>query len=153
MSNSKLPIVRDKAVYEHGIASVTCLESGLDVFNPGFSGHDRNTRVLKGLHGFHVYANENWLNYVSDILTSRDRQQAPDLLATLAKLSDRLASLGISSASTNIESEPTLSGGVLDLIKEYPALYKNAKMALQARDRKTLSGVTVQEGASPEFFF
>jgi hypothetical protein len=142
-----LPIVQDKAVYEHGIASVTCLESGLNVFNPGFSGHDRNTRVLKGLHGFHVYANENWLNYVSDILTSRDRQQAPDLLATLARLSDRLASLGVSSASTNIESEPTLSGGVLDLIKEYPALYKNAKMALQARDRKTLSGVTVQEGA------
>ncbi|KAH8690624.1 NACHT domain protein [Talaromyces proteolyticus] len=146
MSDSKLPIVRDKAIYKHGLASATCLESGLNVFNPGFSDYDRNTRVLKGLHGFHVYANEYWIDYVLEALSSTDPQiRHSDLLATLERLSNKLASLDISSYATSKESQFTSSGELLDLIKEYPALYKNAKITLQARARKTLGSMTDQE--------
>jgi hypothetical protein len=56
---SKILITEDKVIREHVIASATCLLSGLEVFQPEYSCSVRSLRVLKGLHGFHVYASEH----------------------------------------------------------------------------------------------
>jgi hypothetical protein len=49
---------------EHGLASVTCLISGFDLFLPQTHKATRHIRLIKGIHGFHVYATEFWTEYI-----------------------------------------------------------------------------------------
>ncbi|GAM33896.1 hypothetical protein TCE0_013f01126 [Talaromyces pinophilus] len=141
----KLLIDRDKEIYEHALASTTCLLSGLEVFNVGYSHQDRMMRVLKGLHGFHVYANQYWIYYVLDIFSANSQQQVCDLTMTLQNLSNMLGSSGEPSQSSKKTDEMAVGDNRLDLLKEYPGLYKNAKIALQARSQKMLGGVPGNE--------
>lgn len=149
MPESKVPITRDKAICEHAVASATCLLSGLDVFHPHFSSHDRALRVLKGLHGFHVYANEYWVDYVLYILSSDNSLiQFPELSIILLKLSNKLASLRRASLAPD-EEKSALSDSRLDIIKGYPGLYESARIALEAQTQKKLGGVSGKEGCRP----
>lgn len=147
MPESKLLISRDTAIYEHALASTACLLSGLEVFNVGYSHQDRMTRVLKGLHGFHIYANQYWTDYVLDICSSgNSHHQLFDLTTTLRNLSNALEVLGGLSLFSKGTGELTVSGNSLDLLKEYPGLQKNAKIALEARSQKMLGGVSWGKG-------
>lgn len=140
-------ISRDTAIYEHALASTACLLSGLEVFNVGYSHQDRVKRVLKGLHGFHIYASQYWTDYVLYICSSGDsHHQLFDLTTTLRNLSNALEVLGGLSISSKGTGELTVSGNRLDLLKEYPGLQINAKIALQARSQMTLGGVSGEEG-------
>jgi hypothetical protein len=142
-----VPITRDKAICEHAVASATCLLSGLDVFHPHFSSHDRALRVLKGLHGFHVYANEYWVDNVLYLLASEDSlNQFPDLSIILRKLSDKVASLGGASLTLDEEEKSVLSDNRLNSIKAYPGLYASAIIAFRARTQKRVVGVSGKEG-------
>lgn len=147
MPGSKLLISRDTAIYEHALASTACLLSGLEVFNVGYSHQDRMTRVLKGLHGFHIYANQYWIDYVLDICSSGNSQhQLFDLTTALRNLSNALETLGGLSLSSKETGELAVSDNRLDFLKEYPGLQKQAKIALQARSKKMLGGVAGKEG-------
>jgi hypothetical protein len=146
MPGSKLLISRDKEIYEHALASTTCLLSGLEVFDVGYSDQDRITRVLKGLHGFHIYANQYWVDYVLDISSSTLQQQVCNLTTTLQNLSNMLEKLGGLPLASKKAGELAVSDNRLDLIKTYPGLYKNAKSALQARSQKMFGGLPREEG-------
>ncbi|KPM37326.1 hypothetical protein AK830_g9237 [Neonectria ditissima] len=52
------------AQYEHAFASIACLVSAFDVFDPTYDTHNRNLRLLGGLHGFHIHANTYWDEYL-----------------------------------------------------------------------------------------
>lgn len=151
MPGSKLLISRDKEIYDHALASTTCLLSGLEVFNVGYSHQDRIMRVFKGLHGFHVYANQYWVDHVLDIFASTNSQhQFFDLTTTLRNLSNALEMLeGLSAFASKKKGELTVSDNRLDLLKEYPGLHKNAKIAAQARSQKMLSVISSEEGKFP----
>jgi hypothetical protein len=151
MPGSKLLISRDKEIYDHALASTTCLLSGLEVFNVGYSHQDRIMRVFKGLHGFHVYANQYWVDHVLDVFASTNSQhQFFDLTTTLRNLSNALEMLeGLSAFASKKTGELTVSDNRLDLLKEYPGLHKNAKIAAQARSQKVFSGVSGEEGKFP----
>jgi hypothetical protein len=46
------------------IACAVYLTNALRVLSPSFSEHDRNCLVGKGLHGFHLYAHEFWVEHL-----------------------------------------------------------------------------------------
>jgi hypothetical protein len=134
---STLLITEDRVIREHGIASVTCLLSGLKVFQPDYPHFDRSLRVLKGLHGFHIYATEYWVDYILSIVTSPDALSRADLLPSVVNdLSKNLDSLGEPFNAFDDEDNSTLSENGLDLLKAYKGLHANARAALEARSRK-----------------
>jgi hypothetical protein len=124
---------------EHGIAVVTCLLSGLEIFQSYYDSSVRSLRVLKGLYGFFVYANEYWVDYILSIVRSHGTLSQPPLLSLVVNdLSVKLDSLGESSSSLeNVEDFMQPENG-LGLLKSYKGLYENARAVLKARSRKSL---------------
>jgi hypothetical protein len=148
-----LLIAEDKVIREHGIASITCLLSGLKVFQPNYPHFDRSLRVLKGLHGFHIYATEYWVDYILSIVTSPNALSQPDLLpSVLNDLSKNLDSLGESFNAFDDKDNSTLSESGLDLLKAHKGLYASAIAALEARSRKGFGDELEEEGMSTRLF-
>lgn len=140
-------------IREHGIASVTCLLSGLKVFQPDYPHFDRSLRVLKGLHGFHIYATEYWVDYILSIVTSPDALSQPGLLPSVVDdLSKNLDSLGESFNTFDDKDSPTPSENGLDLLKAHKGLHTSAIAALKARSRKEFGDKLGEEGMSPRPF-
>jgi hypothetical protein len=105
-------------IREHGIASITCLLSGLKVFQPDYPHLERSLRVLKGLHGFHVYASEYWVDYILSIVTSQDALSQPDLLsAIIHDLSKTIDGIGESFSPLDDKDNPTPSESRLEILK------------------------------------
>ncbi|KAI5465360.1 hypothetical protein BGZ63DRAFT_479030 [Mariannaea sp. PMI_226] len=73
-TNSSININETACVSSHGLAIATCLVSGLRFLTPTYSEHNRQLRVLRGIHGFHFYATEYWVEYIlanSEVPTSQ----------------------------------------------------------------------------------
>ncbi|KAL6416287.1 Vegetative incompatibility protein HET-E-1 [Ilyonectria robusta] len=62
--DSNLILDEKTSIHEHGLATAACLVSGLQILNPSCPDHTRLPRVLRGIHGFHTYATEYWIEYV-----------------------------------------------------------------------------------------
>jgi hypothetical protein len=152
-SQSKLLIIEDKVIQEHGIASVTCLLSGLNVFQPDYTHLDRSLRVLKGLHGFHVYASEYWVDYILSIVTSHDALSQPDLLSSVVHdLSKTLDGLGESFSALNNKDSSTPLENRLEILKAHKGLYTSAIATLEARSRKEVGDESREESMSTCLF-
>lgn len=128
-------INRDQAIVEHAVTSTACLSSGLDIFCPQYSSPDRCRRLIRGLHGFHVFAHQIWIDCVLDALSPREREKdISQLLSILGEMSEKLAGLR---ASPSVEdagifnSEPRL-----ELLRSFPPLYRAARDVLLARNQK-----------------
>jgi len=138
---------------EHGTASATCLLSGLEVFQPDYPYLLRSLRVLKGLHGFHVYASEYWVDYILSIVTSHYAlSQSPLLSSVVNDLSGKLDSLGGSCNALDNKDDSIPSENGLNLLKGHKGLYANAIAALEARSRKIL-GDEMGKGGMPACLF
>ncbi|RYP39263.1 hypothetical protein DL768_010728 [Monosporascus sp. mg162] len=55
-------IRESSAIYEHALACLAALISGARVFGTEYPDQDRMIRIVKGLHGFHLYAYEHWID-------------------------------------------------------------------------------------------
>ncbi|KAJ2906304.1 NACHT domain protein [Zalerion maritima] len=77
--DSSVAVSQEAAVYEQGLATVTCLLAGLRIFTPSCPERERSLHVLQGLHGFHTYAGEYWGEYLLSYATS------PNYLDTSSK--------------------------------------------------------------------
>ncbi|KAI8950616.1 hypothetical protein F4801DRAFT_590286 [Xylaria longipes] len=137
-SESVVRIKQDRAYLEHAIATTTCISSGLDVFQPSYLSHDRLIRVLRGLHGFHVFAYEHWIDCVLHALSPRDTGEDMSQLSEL--LSEVSQKLAVSSGSPTTQNEgiPT-SEPKLELLTQFPPLFLAAKEFLLARNQKKAS--------------
>jgi len=62
--SSNLAIREEEVLQQHAAATLACLISGLDVFDEGYPEHSMAFRVIKGIHGLHVYATEYWTEYL-----------------------------------------------------------------------------------------
>lgn len=132
-------IDRDKEVYGHALASTTCLLSGLEVFNVGYSHQDRMMRVLKGLHGFHVYANKYWVDYVLNIFSSNSQQQVCKLTTTLQNLSNALDMLGGLSEPSKIRANWQCQKTALIASKSTRDFIKMPKFSYKREARRCLA--------------
>lgn len=135
------------ASYEHALTSVTCLVSGLDVFGPGSSDHERSLRVLKSLHAFHVYANEYWLDHLLAVgVSDQGFDNNSKLYSLMCQLSSKLALL----KRSNPEKRPLRESGALDdrllCLKGLAGLYDSGRATLEARLAKSLDKCATDQG-------
>lgn len=124
---------------EHSQATITCLLSGLDVFAVSPTDQSRYIRVLKGLHGFHVYATEYWTEYLlshaADLGTADDNS---DLLVLAKGLAQKLDQMFESPPSEELSSDTKLLDVRLELLSPYPLLQKQVRIACKARSLNRL---------------
>ncbi|KAI0550524.1 NACHT domain protein [Xylaria curta] len=143
-AESVVRINRDRAYLEHAIAASTCILSGLDIFRPSYASHDRSIRVFRGLHGFHVFAYEHWIECILLALSSRDTgQDISHLFSILSEISQKLAVV-TGSSNTQTESIATLEPR-LEPLRQFPPLFQTAKEFLLARSQKMASHVITND--------
>ncbi|KAI1748344.1 hypothetical protein F4782DRAFT_534453 [Xylaria castorea] len=139
-SESVVHINQDRAYLEHAVATSTCILSGLYIFQPSYVSHDRSIRVLRGLHGFHAFAYEHWIDCILHALSPRDtREDMSQLFSILFEASQKLA-VSQDSPITQNESITTLEPR-LELLRRFPPLFQTAKEFLLARNQKKASYV------------
>lgn len=134
-----MAIKNQEAFEEHGVATITCLLSGLDVFNTTYDKQARYHRVLKGLHGFHIYATEYWTEYLLSRAEYASGLEANSTLFSLAcQMVDRLNAADDSTTTEHIEAQSSVQEKRLAYLQQFPILYKRVRAYLDARSIKRL---------------
>lgn len=130
---TKLPIRESDIIADHSIASITCLLSGWEIFSPTYPEFDRRLRTLKGIHSFHVYANEHWLDYIMTLVSRTElSRQHPLLHSLLESLSSKLEDCALGSIVSVVENRSNTASS-LGPLRQYPGLYFAAESMIQAR--------------------
>lgn len=132
-------MIEADAICEHGVASITCLLAGFRIFDTTYDASDRNLRILRGLHGFHIYATEYWLE---DLLCSNavagGSKTATLLCSTAKALADRLNSTS-HSAGISVQQELGTLDDRLNIFANQKAVYDMLRSALRERFAKANS--------------
>lgn len=137
-SSSNLLLNQANSTNEHGIASITCLQAGMHFFLGNFTEHEINLRVVAGLHGFHLYAADHWvddlLTAVATAATSISELPLYRLAVTLAERASGLAN------DTTLEEHQRECNDIdarLGLIPDF-SVRELAKSAIESRSPKAL---------------
>ncbi|KAK8139401.1 hypothetical protein PG984_002781 [Apiospora sp. TS-2023a] len=77
-SSSNLVLVERECLLQHGIAAVTCLLAGIESFPDSVPDDRVLVRIIRGLHGFHIYAKEHWADYLLSLTPSNENPGSPD---------------------------------------------------------------------------
>ncbi|RDW71007.1 hypothetical protein BP6252_07570 [Coleophoma cylindrospora] len=134
LPSSNMKITENQALVEHGKAAITCLLSGLDVFVISPTESNKYTRVLKGLHGFHVYATEYWTEYLlSCACTAGNLDDESGLWVSAGVLAAKLDKTFKSASEESKSNEKTPLDDRLELLSPYPVLKRQVQMACKAR--------------------
>ena len=145
-SSSSLVINEQEALQEHGIATITCLLSGLEVFSKPYEEQTKCLRVVKGLHGFHVYATEYWTEYLlSYAVFAGGLDTNSSLLVFAYRLADRLEEAVSPTTAKEVDSESRMLDERLTSLRQHAALYEQVERALKARSLKRLESELLQE--------
>ncbi|KAL7916576.1 chromatin remodelling complex Rsc7/Swp82 subunit domain-containing protein [Trichoderma velutinum] len=137
--SSSLIVTEEESLQEHGLATVSCLLSGLQIFSRAYPEQTRCLRVIKGLHGFHVYATEFWIEYLlSSIKCAGEAHKNSPLFFLACKLADALDKMSGSTTSQEIKSPPNGLDDRTSLLQQHPILYKHVEAALKGRSLKRL---------------
>jgi hypothetical protein len=123
------------------ISCVRTLLSALEVFEPSYSDAQRSFRVLHGLHGLHVYANEFWTEHLLLFAQGKALCDA-EKAASLINLSDNLcARLAIAVREKEVEADADeFSDERLSLFVDYPTIYATVKRQLVSRSEALATG-------------
>ncbi|KAF3065606.1 hypothetical protein CFAM422_009661 [Trichoderma lentiforme] len=138
--SSSLTISQEESLQEHGAATVSCLLSGLHVFSKMYPERAKYLRVIKGLHGFHVYATEFWTEYLlsSVKFAGGDPYNTSPLLVLACKLADTLNETSNPAIGEEAKSPPNGLNDRTSFLRQHPILYKHIEAALKGRSLKRL---------------
>jgi len=101
--------------------------------------------VVKGLHGFHVYATEYWTEYLlSYAVSAGGLDTNSSLLALAYRLADRLEEAASHTTAKEVDSESRMLDERLTSLRQHAALYKLVDGALKARSLKRLESELLQ---------
>ncbi|KAL7799057.1 hypothetical protein V8C37DRAFT_407477 [Trichoderma ceciliae] len=140
-SESEIMIKEDESQTRHGLAAVRCLLSSQRVFAPSYSETNRNSRVLRGLHGFHMYATEFWVKY---LLTHHERDHDHLFKSDFYDLSCRLAeNFGNMESDAGAVENGQLDPRLADIRQKHYPLYKMAQSVLLEQSRGLLEAVSI----------
>lgn len=102
--------------------------------------------MVKGLHGFHVYATEYWTEYLLSYAVSDGGRDTNSSLFVLAyRLADRLEEAVNPTTAKEVDSESRMVDERLTSLGHHAALYKQVEGALKARSLKRLESEHLQE--------
>ncbi|KAI0190822.1 hypothetical protein F4808DRAFT_476479 [Astrocystis sublimbata] len=128
----------NRAYLEHAITTATCISSGLDVFQPDYPAHARSKRMLRGLHAFHLFAYDHWIDCVLHALAlgnvERDMTQ---LISIVSEVSQKLAVSANIRIGQDGDVAGTLSEPRLEFLRPFPPLLSVARAFISARTQKT----------------
>ncbi|RFU25501.1 hypothetical protein B7463_g10833, partial [Scytalidium lignicola] len=151
--SSNLKVMEDQSLIEHGKATVTCLLSGLDIFALSPTNQNRHIRVLKGLHGFHVYATEYWTEYLLSHASNLGcRDDTLDLFVLAEDLAQKLDKMFKSASADESRSDGTPLDNRLNLLSLHPLLQKQIRIACKARSLNRLESELYPE-SRPDITF
>ncbi|KAI1273844.1 hypothetical protein F5Y07DRAFT_375279 [Xylaria sp. FL0933] len=141
---SNLCITEIPAIEKQGIATLACLISGLQTFSQSFDQRTRILQVAKGLHALQIYATEYWTDYLLRYMELAAMHDSSSKLVKLAsELSQRLD--GLTGPNFDGAGINTLSlDSRLELLKPYPILETQAKVAMHERSIKHLEAQSEQ---------
>ncbi|KAI1415221.1 hypothetical protein F5Y13DRAFT_156975 [Hypoxylon sp. FL1857] len=137
LPSSGFSIDEREAVAEHSVATITCLLSGLDVFTKTCQNDTKYLRVARGLHGFHVYSTEYWIEYLLSHATSTPSDNTPVIFDLAIQLAERLHVLRDHARGIHDSAEPVLQDERLVSLR-HPLLRKEVEWTLCARSLKGL---------------
>lgn len=150
-SSSAVALNEEDALREHGVAAVSCLLSGIQVFSKLYDEQTKLLRLIKGVHGFHVYATEYWTEYLlANAAISGGLEGSHKLLDLATRLAESLDSM-------TIDPPPKLkvsSGSIddrLSLLEQYGVIRKHVEKALLARSQKRLESELLQDSRESRF--
>ncbi|KAI0840034.1 hypothetical protein F5Y06DRAFT_246496 [Hypoxylon sp. FL0890] len=149
-SSSGLVIDEREAVAEHGIATITCLLSGLDVFAKASQNDTKYLRVARGLHGFHVYSTEYWIEYLLSHATTTPSRTTSVIFDLAGKLAENLNGLRDHSTEVQDSLDPISQDRRLASLQN-PLLRKEVGRALFARSLKGFESGHQTNGPADKF--
>ncbi|KAI0447888.1 hypothetical protein F4803DRAFT_558575 [Xylaria telfairii] len=152
---NSLKITERQAVEEQGTAIVTCLLSGLQALTKPDDDRSRNVQVAKGLHALHIYATEYWTEYLFRYMELLESDGLNSQLIDLANnLAQYLDSLNMHTLEEQAKTNTSSPDPRLELLKDYPAIQKHARISMSARSLKHLETRTNHQeeypGVSPQ---
>jgi hypothetical protein len=115
------------------------------VFNATHDKQTRYNRVIKGLHGFHVYATEYWTEYLlshAKFVGGLDNNSP--LFAIACQMADKLNVTENLLTTEQMETQSSSQDERLAYLQCYPILYKQVRVALDARSIKRLEHELLQ---------
>ena len=134
----------EEALREHGIAAMSCLLSGLQVFDTHYDKNTRLLRLIKGVHGFHVYATEYWTEYLLTAAAIGDGLKgAPKMLELATQLADALDKMRVPFIKA-LKVSPSRLDERLNLLEEHKVIQSQVEKAILARSRKRLESEILQ---------
>ncbi|KAH6867418.1 chromatin remodelling complex Rsc7/Swp82 subunit-domain-containing protein [Thelonectria olida] len=143
--SSNLVISEQDALLEHGVACITCLLSGLEVFGEGYQQQTRHLRVVRGLHGLHVYATEYWTDYLLTHVASAVGLDTSSCLFTLA--CQLAGKLDLDVDQSPLPKPVAITDERLKFLRQHSVLCKQVERALTARSLTRLEAEYLQEPA------
>lgn len=140
---SNVVLSESRSLYEHGLASVKCLLSGVDIFGPPASSQPCLLPVLRGIHSFHIYASQYWMEYLLSYVTSTPE----DVTSEFVRLSSYLSFKFSSWASDRVHKKANQDTGLLDarlthLQQHQDSLYLVAKAILLEQHARYIGDVS-----------
>nr|WOD46422.1 hypothetical protein [Trichoderma atroviride] len=139
-----LAIDEQQALEEHGVATITCLLSGLQVFSTTYDKQIRYDRVVRSLQGLHVYATEYWMEYLLSRAKYVNGLENNSLLFAMARqMADKLDEAVDVDTIEQIEAQSSTYDNRLTLLRQYPVLYKHVRAALNSRSIEELAVETL----------
>ena len=145
-AESSVRLSENHAAYEQGLTTVSCLLSGLHVFQPSYPDQDRLHRVLQGFHGLHTFASEYWVQYLLSIAASGGLNTTSVFFARSIQLATALNSLyQIGDPAKNIDT----SDARLTHLQGHSTLLDAASNILSAQATRQASLTNSESGFSP----
>lgn len=148
MPTSAVVLDEEQALYEHGVAAVTCLLSGLQVLKDSYDQQTRLLRFVKGIHGFHIYATEHWTEYLLANAAASGGLKGK-LLEAAVRLDEALEKTSVAERSMPKPSADSKDDR-LELLHQYGRLQKHVERALFARSLRRFESELRTSGQFPE---
>ena len=121
---------------EQTIACVACLISGIEIFRPEYYSPICDIRVVKGLHGLHLYSNEYWIDYALAVFRPGSLlNQSPKLTSLLGDLSQRFQLLAVIYSEADAD-ETSWTKDSLALMEPYKGIYDHVRATLSMRAQR-----------------
>ena len=142
---SNIIVKETDAMFQHCIATVTCLLSGLKLVRE--VRHDNYLTVVKGAHALHVYASEYWVEY---LLCTAQLSHGLDDTSKLYTLLDRLCT-----KMDGICADQHQEDEVAELVhlERYEKIHKLVKQTICARSLRNFEKLLQEESGKSSASF
>lgn len=145
---SNIAISETEATTEHCLSTLACLLCGVEVFLGKEAQHTKALRVVKGIHGFHVYATEFWTEYLLHHAAARSFDGSSAVLDLALRLANKLNELTATMNTMTGQELKPLSAPVderMRFLEEWPLLGELVDTSLRARSLKKLESNLIHE--------